>query len=157
MSTSIKNKIKSTPFLNAILDKSTLIFEKLETIESVLNELEEGTIHTGHVTNTLFELGVPKEEKNTSFQIRVGYSVELLLNKNKIKFCSYESKIYLTFELQDHDGFDWKDVPPKVLSPYFSFAHSIARRRAEEHLLAAGYPGIVLPLPGNLKIDSKLD
>ncbi len=148
----IKKNINSLPFLTAILDKSSLNFEKLEVLESVINNFEKGVTKIGHITNTTFEFGVPKDQKNTTFLIRVKYGVELLNNQEKIKFCTYDSMINTTFKVLNSSGIDWKDVPENILAPYFSFAHSLARRRAEEHLLTAGYPGIILPLPKNLDI-----
>lgn len=152
----IKSNKKIAPALNAILDKTSLIFEKIEISESVLNTLEKGVKTIGHITNTTFELGVPKDSNNMTFQIRVKYAVDLLINQDKIKFCTYESKTYTTFKVSDTNNIDWKNVPKNILTPYFSFVHSLVRRRAEEHLLAAGYSGIILPLPNNLNI-SQLD
>lgn len=137
-------------YLNAVFEKTTLISEILKTEIAVLNSLKDDTLQTGYTTNTTFDLGVPSAENKINFQVRLVYSAELFLTNTKKNFCKYESETHAFFKIQNGYEFDFKNVSQDIMTPYFSAVHLLARKRAQEHFFSAGFPGIELPLPGNL-------
>lgn len=139
-------------FITAVLAQGRMVNESLVTPEPM--PIREKGAEIKNTTTSTFELGVPDGEIVSSFQIFLGYSISLTLKDSKgedVKLCTYESKFVSIFNVIATHGFDnWKDATDDAVSPYFAFVHYLARQRAEERLLAAGFRGVELPIPDNL-------
>ena len=87
----------------------------------------------------------------SSFRVVLGFTATLSLAHAELELCKYESKFVAIFNVIDREGaLNWAELKDSAVLPYFSFCHSLIRRRAEETLLAAGFRGIHLPTPDNL-------
>ncbi len=158
MMKSSEKKVSMAAYLMGVISQVRQIDEKLSTTDPILQngKLEKSQI--SNETSTTFEFGIPENTKVTDFRVRIHYTVILSFEEGAIQLCKYECTSVAFFQLQDKGGFEnWEDMPEDLMIPYFAMAHHLARQRAEEHLLAAGFRGVALPIPDNLKMSPAQD
>ena len=144
------------PHLMGVISQVRLIDEKLTTVDPVPKKPVNGKIR--NQTTSTFEFSVPEQAKVDHFRIRVEYSVKLDLDETSDLLCTYESSTLAVFQIQSYGGFDkWTEPPTAVLTPYFAFLHFLVRHRTEERLLSAGFRGVALPVPDNLRVAPTAD
>jgi hypothetical protein len=93
-----------------------------------------------------FELKVENPTRPKLFQVWVDVNITLRLLDATQDLCVYTSKSVVEFTVVRAQG----PAPfsnPMAIEPYFSFAHYISRRRAEDRILGAGFAGVILPVP----------
>lgn len=141
-----------TAYLMGVLSHVRQVEEKLSTVDPIPQQVKGEKSQIRNETTTTFEFGVPENTKVTDFRVRINYSVILSFEEGHTQLCKYESTSVAFFQLQSKGGFEnWSAVPNDLMIPYFAMAHYLARQRAEERLLAAGFRGVALPVPDNLK------
>jgi hypothetical protein len=151
-------QVTETPtcFVSALLSLSRFLEEKLITPEDL--PAKKGQ-QIRNQTSTTFELAVPDDQSLATFRVVLEYSVNLTMSlddERSAELCTYQSKFVGYFDVANKDGFvNWHDVSDEAIRPYFSFCHQLVRARAEQSLLAAGFRGIELAVPEDLKGKSR--
>ena len=135
-----------------------MVEESLDTAEPMPAKKKGSRLHNS--TSSTFELGVPDDGVVSSFRTFLDYSVSLAMQdseEQELKLCTYKCKFVAIFSVLAKHGFDdWKDASEEAIQPYFSFVHHLVRQRAEERLLAAGFRGLELLVPDNLKAQAQV-
>lgn len=137
--------------LRAVITQARAVEEKLSAAVAMPERPKDGAASRIKTeTNTTFELGIPENGAKDTFQISIAYAVTLVFEKEDLKLCAYECKFLAIFSLVGTNP-DWDNLPPAEITPYFSFVHHLVRQQAEGSLVNAGFRGVTLPVPDNLK------
>lgn len=138
----------------AVINQVRLSGEKLVVAEpTVIQDRSNAGRKIRTETNSTFEFGVVSNGEVKKFQVKIKYVAKLSLENDDVYLGTYESETEATFDIQSKGGIDdWMKVPLDVLKPYFAFVHYLARQQAQDRLLAAGFRGVVLPIPDNVKV-----
>lgn len=153
-----EKKGSTAAYLMGVISQVRQIDEKLSTTDPILQNGKGEKSKIRNETTTTFEFSIPENTKVTDFCVKIHYTVILSFEKDARQLCKYECTSVAFFQLQGKGGFEnWADMPDDLMIPYFAMVHYLARQRAEEHLLAAGFRGVALPIPDNLKMSPAQD
>lgn len=151
-----KAKLKDShvyPHVRALAHQIRLMEESLVTPESFPNP-QGKQLKTHTRTTSTFEIGLPDNERPPkSFQVTLQYSVKLTADKpGSDPYATYSSKTTAVFQIVNPEELgDLQGAPIEYWGTYFSFVHLLARRTALERIVSAGFQGIKLPVPDNVK------
>lgn len=131
-------------YFSAVLRKAVVAKSNFEVHgEPVLNE------KTNVETSTRLEFGFGEGSDSNSVLVRISYDVNL--RSGDALFASIQLVVMGTFHVLAKHGFEkWEDMPAEAPVPYFAFVHYIAREKALQAFVAAGFKGVALPIPDEL-------
>lgn len=140
-----KSQTVSAAYIVGIIKEARVIEERLTVQDPSEVRLSGMSRQIRTQTTSTFELGVAEDLPVKAFQVSLSFSAILSLDGTS-EFSSYACKFVATFGIEERGGFeDWGNIPPSAVTPYFAITHFLARQRAEERFLSAGFRGVVLP------------
>lgn len=115
-----------------------------------VNRLPESKEAISVETTTKMEFGFGEGDSPDVIGTKIEYHVKVRSKDGDI-YAIYNGTFLGEFRVMEKHGFEsWAEMPPEVPIPYFSFLHFVAREKANDAFIGAGFRTLILPIPDEL-------